>query len=44
MERQIHLQYQLQERQMAMGIAKNRDTCLWFTAFYAAATTGLLTG
>ncbi|KOB69078.1 Transmembrane protein-like protein [Operophtera brumata] len=29
MERQIQLQHQLQERQMAMTIAKNRDTCLF---------------
>lgn len=44
MERQIQLQYQMQERQMAMEIAKSRDTCLWLTAFYVTATTGLLTG
>ncbi|CAH0760204.1 unnamed protein product [Diatraea saccharalis] len=44
MERQIQLQYQMQERQMAMQIAKNRDTCLWLTAFYCAASTALFTG
>ncbi|KAJ8710294.1 hypothetical protein PYW07_009660 [Mythimna separata] len=44
MERQIQLQYQMQERQMAMEIAKSRDTCLWLTTFYVTATTGLLTG
>lgn len=44
MERQIQLQNQLQERQMALTIAKNRDTCLWFTAFYVAAAAGLFTG
>ncbi|XP_026728413.1 plasminogen receptor (KT) [Trichoplusia ni] len=44
MERQIQLQFQLQERQMAMQIAKSRDTCLWFTAFYVTAAAGLLTG
>ncbi|KAG6460616.1 plasminogen receptor (KT) [Manduca sexta] len=44
MERQIQLQYQMQERQMAMQIAKNRDTCLWFTAFYVTSATGLFTG
>lgn len=44
MERQIQLQFQMQERQMAMTIAKNRDTCLWFTAFYITATAGLFTG
>ncbi|XP_063388372.1 plasminogen receptor (KT) isoform X2 [Cydia fagiglandana] len=44
MERQIQLQYQMQERQMALQIAKNRDTCLWMTAFYITATTGLFTG
>ncbi|XP_063542548.1 plasminogen receptor (KT) isoform X2 [Cydia strobilella] len=44
MERQIQLQYQLQERQMALQIAKNRDTCLWMTTFYITAITGLVTG
>ncbi|XP_049880418.1 plasminogen receptor (KT)-like [Pectinophora gossypiella] len=44
MERQIQLQYQMQERQVAMQIAKNRDTCLWLTAFYIASATGLFTG
>lgn len=44
MERQIQLQYQMQERQMAMQIAKNRDTCLWFTTFYVTAAIGLFTG
>ncbi|XP_011560872.2 plasminogen receptor (KT) [Plutella xylostella] len=43
MEQQIQLQYQLQERQIAMQIAKNRDLCLWFTAFYVTAATGLIT-
>ncbi|CAH0403219.1 unnamed protein product [Chilo suppressalis] len=44
MERQIQLQYQMQERQMAMQIAKSRDTCLWLTAFYVASSTALFTG
>ncbi|XP_061723745.1 plasminogen receptor (KT) isoform X1 [Cydia pomonella] len=44
MERQIQLQYQMQERQMALQIAKNRDTCLWMTTFYITAATGLFTG
>ncbi|XP_004927282.1 plasminogen receptor (KT) [Bombyx mandarina] len=44
MERQIQLQYQMQERQMALEIAKNRDTCLWITAFYITTATGLFTG
>ncbi|KAJ8710606.1 hypothetical protein PYW08_009121 [Mythimna loreyi] len=44
MERQIQLQYQMQERQMAMEIAKSRDTCLWLSTFYVTATAGLLTG
>ncbi|KAI5631125.1 plasminogen receptor (KT) [Phthorimaea operculella] len=43
-ERQIQLQYQIQERQAALQIAKNRDTCLWITAFTITATVGLLTG
>lgn len=44
MERQIQLQYQMQERQMALQIAKNRDTCLWLTVFSITAATGLFTG
>ncbi|XP_075985631.1 plasminogen receptor (KT) isoform X2 [Anticarsia gemmatalis] len=44
MERQIQLQYQLQERQMALQIAKSRDTCLWLTAFSVTAVAGLFTG
>ncbi|KAG7300716.1 hypothetical protein JYU34_015042 [Plutella xylostella] len=44
MERQIQLQYQLQERRDALQIAKNRDFCLWFTAFYIVSTAGLFTG
>ncbi|XP_028165912.1 plasminogen receptor (KT) isoform X1 [Ostrinia furnacalis] len=44
MERQIQLQYQMQERQMAMQIAKNRDTCLWLTVFSITAATALFTG
>ncbi|XP_047035408.1 plasminogen receptor (KT) [Helicoverpa zea] len=44
MERQIQLQYQMQERLMAMQIARSRDTCLWFTTFYVTAATGLITG
>ncbi|CAB3229445.1 unnamed protein product [Arctia plantaginis] len=44
MERQIQLQYQMQERQVAMDIAKSRDTCLWLTAFSITAATGLFTG
>uniref|UniRef100_A0A2A4IZV3 Plasminogen receptor (KT) n=1 Tax=Heliothis virescens TaxID=7102 RepID=A0A2A4IZV3_HELVI len=44
MERQIQLQYQMQERQMAMQIARSRDTCLWFTTFYVTAAAGLFTG
>lgn len=44
MERQIQLQYQLQERQAAMKIAKDRDICLWLTAFHITSTVGLFTG
>ncbi|KAI8432579.1 hypothetical protein MSG28_013566 [Choristoneura fumiferana] len=44
MERQIQLQYQMQERQMALQIAKNRDTCLWLTVFSITTATGLFTG
>ncbi|XP_026332767.1 plasminogen receptor (KT)-like [Hyposmocoma kahamanoa] len=44
MERQIQLQYQMQERQVAMQIAKNRDTCLWLTTFSIATATALFTG
>ncbi|XP_053618147.1 plasminogen receptor (KT) [Plodia interpunctella] len=44
MERQIQLQFQIQERQMAMQIARNRDLCFWITAFYVTAGTGLITG
>ncbi|XP_026750581.2 plasminogen receptor (KT) [Galleria mellonella] len=44
MERQIQLQYQVQERQMAMQIAKNRDICLWLTTFYITSAAGLYTG
>lgn len=44
MERQIQLQFQLQERQMAMQIAKNRDICLWVTTFYLTSVAGLFTG
>ncbi|KAF9798752.1 hypothetical protein SFRURICE_021549 [Spodoptera frugiperda] len=44
MERQIQLQYQMQERQMAMQIAKSRDTCLWLTTFYVVAGVGLSSG
>ncbi|CAH0696384.1 unnamed protein product [Spodoptera exigua] len=44
MERQIQLQYQMQERQMAMQIARSRDTCLWFTTFYVVAAAGLGSG
>ncbi|KAL0811712.1 hypothetical protein ABMA28_009156 [Loxostege sticticalis] len=44
MERQIQLQYQMQERQAAMQIAKNRDTCLWLTAFSISSAAALFTG
>ncbi|CAK1590937.1 unnamed protein product [Parnassius mnemosyne] len=44
MERQIQLQYQMQERQRALQIARSRDIFLWFSAFNITAATGLLTG
>ncbi|CAG5026660.1 unnamed protein product [Parnassius apollo] len=44
MERQIQLQYQMQERQKALQIARSRDIFLWFSAFNITAATGLLTG
>ncbi|XP_068625102.1 plasminogen receptor (KT) [Battus philenor] len=44
MERQIQLQFQMQERQKALQIATSRDIFLWFTAFNFTAAGGLLTG
>ncbi|CAH2057063.1 unnamed protein product, partial [Iphiclides podalirius] len=44
MERQIQLQYQLQERYKALEIARNRDIFLWLSAFNVTAAAGLLTG
>lgn len=44
MERQIQLQRQMLERQIAMQIAGSRDTCLWFTTFYVTVAAGLFSG
>lgn len=35
LERQIQMQNQMREKQMAMMVARSRDLFQWFSAFYA---------
>ncbi|GBP55975.1 Plasminogen receptor [Eumeta japonica] len=44
MERQMHLQQQLRESQMAMQIAGNREFCIWFCTFYVTVAAGIFSG
>jgi hypothetical protein len=39
MERQIQMQNQMRERQMAMMVARGRDIFQWFGAFYGTYAT-----
>ena len=43
-ERQIQMQNQMRERQMAMQIARARDMFLWFGSFYAVAVSAMIAG
>uniref|UniRef100_T1J1M9 Plasminogen receptor (KT) n=1 Tax=Strigamia maritima TaxID=126957 RepID=T1J1M9_STRMM len=42
MERQIHLQNQMRERQMAMQVAKTREMLFWIGSFYILATFAMI--
>lgn len=44
MERQILMQNQMRERQMAMQIAWSREFLKYFGAFFAVASVGLAAG
>lgn len=44
MERQILMQNQMRERQMAMQVAWSREFLKYFGAFFAVTTLGLTTG
>lgn len=44
MERQILMQNQMRERQMAMQVAWSREFLKYFGSFYAVAAFGLATG
>ena len=44
MERQIQMQNQMRERQMAMMVARSRDLFMWFGSFYTLALLGGVAG
>ncbi|ESO86634.1 hypothetical protein LOTGIDRAFT_194783 [Lottia gigantea] len=44
LERQIQMQNQMRERQMAMQIARSRDMILWYGSFYVFAALGSIAG
>ena len=44
MERQIQMQLLMRERMIATQLARSRDLCCWWGAFYVTAATGLLAG
>lgn len=44
MERQIQMQNQMREKQMAMMMARSRDIFLYYSSFYAVAVLGGLAG
>ncbi|KAK3086540.1 hypothetical protein FSP39_019914 [Pinctada imbricata] len=44
MERQVQMQNQMRERQMAMMVARSRDLFMWYSSFYCVVLVGGVLG